>query len=230
MVVVQDHLKQGGADYVYRVEVTPVKPVLTLGLSERSQFADIVAPVPQRQPHGVSGQCVAGRFRRRSESRIQGSAARHDGRNAADAGQSRRRAGAAHGRGRRAAGRSAGRRHRPPCRSESKDRRTFAAADVADSRAEQHRGLESIQRAPGRCSDAGSAVQNRDRRAQGAAGSRRGDEFENRGHAGRGLQGPDRRADALQPAGRRLIRVDCHSRRPERGGDSADRQQRARKC
>jgi len=29
------------------VEVTPVKPALTLGLSERSQFVDIVAPVPR---------------------------------------------------------------------------------------------------------------------------------------------------------------------------------------
>ena len=45
--MLQDHLKQGGADYAYRVEVAPVKPVLTLGLSERSQFVDIVAPVPR---------------------------------------------------------------------------------------------------------------------------------------------------------------------------------------
>jgi hypothetical protein len=45
VVIVQDHLKQGGPDYVYRVEVTPVQPSLTLGLSERSQFVDIVAPV-----------------------------------------------------------------------------------------------------------------------------------------------------------------------------------------
>jgi hypothetical protein len=47
VIVVQDHLKQGGADYVYRVEVAPVKPALTLGVSERSQFVDIVAPVPR---------------------------------------------------------------------------------------------------------------------------------------------------------------------------------------
>lgn len=47
VVHVYDHLSQGGADYVYRVEVTPAQPVLTLGLSERSQFVDIVAPVPQ---------------------------------------------------------------------------------------------------------------------------------------------------------------------------------------
>jgi hypothetical protein len=45
VVQVQDHLKQAGTDYVYRVEVTPVEPTLTLGLSERSQFVDIVAPV-----------------------------------------------------------------------------------------------------------------------------------------------------------------------------------------
>jgi hypothetical protein len=47
VVVIQDHLKQGGADYAYRVEVAPVKPQLTLGVSERSQFVDIVAPVPR---------------------------------------------------------------------------------------------------------------------------------------------------------------------------------------
>jgi hypothetical protein len=45
VVHVQDHLKQAGPDYVYRVEVAPVEPALTLGLSERSQFVDIVAPV-----------------------------------------------------------------------------------------------------------------------------------------------------------------------------------------
>jgi hypothetical protein len=47
VIQVQDHLKQGGADYAYRVEVAPPKPLLTLGLSERSQFFDIVAPVPR---------------------------------------------------------------------------------------------------------------------------------------------------------------------------------------
>ncbi|HEX3725519.1 MAG TPA: PPC domain-containing protein [Pirellulales bacterium] len=47
VIHVQDQLKQGGAEYVYRVEVTPVQPTLTLGVSERSQFVDIVAPVPR---------------------------------------------------------------------------------------------------------------------------------------------------------------------------------------
>ncbi len=47
VVRINDHLSQGGPTYVYRVEVTPVEPALTLGLSERSQFVDIVAPVPQ---------------------------------------------------------------------------------------------------------------------------------------------------------------------------------------
>ncbi len=46
VVHVRDHLEQGGPDYAYRVEITPVQPSLTLGLPERSQFNDIVAPVP----------------------------------------------------------------------------------------------------------------------------------------------------------------------------------------
>ncbi len=47
VVHVSDHLGQGGPTYTYRVEVAPVEAALTLGLSERSQYVDIVAPVPQ---------------------------------------------------------------------------------------------------------------------------------------------------------------------------------------
>ena len=47
VVVVRDHLNKGGAEYVYRVEVTEVKPRLTMGLPERQQFIDVTAPVPQ---------------------------------------------------------------------------------------------------------------------------------------------------------------------------------------
>ncbi|NUQ63424.1 MAG: PPC domain-containing protein [Pirellulales bacterium] len=47
VVIVQDQLLKGGPTYVYRVEVTEVKPRLTLGLPERQQFVDITAPVPQ---------------------------------------------------------------------------------------------------------------------------------------------------------------------------------------
>jgi hypothetical protein len=46
VVMVHDQLRQGGPEYVYRAEVTPVQPRLTLGLPERSQFVDITAPVP----------------------------------------------------------------------------------------------------------------------------------------------------------------------------------------
>jgi hypothetical protein len=42
-----DHLVQVGPTYVYRVEVAPVEPTLTLGVSERSQYVDVVAPVPR---------------------------------------------------------------------------------------------------------------------------------------------------------------------------------------
>jgi len=45
VAMVQDHLTQGGVDYAYRLEIAPVKPTLTLGLPERVQFVDIVAPL-----------------------------------------------------------------------------------------------------------------------------------------------------------------------------------------
>ncbi len=46
VVQVRDQLGSGGAEYVYRVEVTPLQPRLVLSLPERTQFEDIVAPVP----------------------------------------------------------------------------------------------------------------------------------------------------------------------------------------
>ena len=47
MVAIADHLNQGGIDYVYRIEVTPVVPSLTVGLPERAQYVDTTLPVPQ---------------------------------------------------------------------------------------------------------------------------------------------------------------------------------------
>lgn len=44
---IKDHLGSGGADYVYRVELKPVRPELVLGLPERRQYFDITASVPQ---------------------------------------------------------------------------------------------------------------------------------------------------------------------------------------
>lgn len=44
---VRDHLNQGAAHYVYRIEVTPVEPRVTLGLVEREQFVDVTLPVPR---------------------------------------------------------------------------------------------------------------------------------------------------------------------------------------
>jgi len=46
-VIVRDQLGHGGPAYVYRVDVTPVEPQLTLGLPEREAFEDIVAAVPR---------------------------------------------------------------------------------------------------------------------------------------------------------------------------------------
>lgn len=47
VIMVHDHLRTGGADYAYRVEVTPVEPKLVMGLPELQQFVDITAPVPR---------------------------------------------------------------------------------------------------------------------------------------------------------------------------------------
>jgi hypothetical protein len=46
-LLVHDHLRAGGVDYAYRIEVAPVKPGLVMGLPEQSQFVDIVSPVPR---------------------------------------------------------------------------------------------------------------------------------------------------------------------------------------
>lgn len=47
VVYIQDHLKKGGPEYAYRVEISPVKPRLVMGLPERSQFVDVTVDVPQ---------------------------------------------------------------------------------------------------------------------------------------------------------------------------------------
>ncbi len=46
-VSVADHLGNGDSDYVYRIEVSPVAPTLTLGLPERQQYVDVTTSVPR---------------------------------------------------------------------------------------------------------------------------------------------------------------------------------------
>ena len=47
VISITDQMGRGGPEYVYRVEVTPVEPRLTVGLPERSTYIDMVAPVPR---------------------------------------------------------------------------------------------------------------------------------------------------------------------------------------
>ncbi|RMG01308.1 MAG: peptidase [Planctomycetota bacterium] len=47
VVRVRDHLFRGGDDFVYRIEVTPVVPKLTMGLPERTQYQDVTIAVPR---------------------------------------------------------------------------------------------------------------------------------------------------------------------------------------
>ena len=58
VISVTDQMGRGGPEYVYRTEVTPVEPRLTMGLPERVTFVDVVAAVPRgnRTAVLVSGQ------------------------------------------------------------------------------------------------------------------------------------------------------------------------------
>ncbi len=47
IIAIRDHLGRGGPEYVYRIEVAPVRPRLTLDLPERQQYVDVTAPVPK---------------------------------------------------------------------------------------------------------------------------------------------------------------------------------------
>ena len=47
VIRVNDQMGRSGPEFVYRVEVTPVEPRLTIGLPERTTYVDIVAPVPK---------------------------------------------------------------------------------------------------------------------------------------------------------------------------------------
>ena len=46
-ITIRDQLGRGGPEWVYRIEITPVKPQLTLALPERRQYVDMTAAVPR---------------------------------------------------------------------------------------------------------------------------------------------------------------------------------------
>jgi hypothetical protein len=46
-IAIRDHLGRGGPEYVYRIEVTPVRGRLVLDLPERQQYVDVTASVPK---------------------------------------------------------------------------------------------------------------------------------------------------------------------------------------
>ncbi|MCY2964100.1 MAG: PPC domain-containing protein [Planctomycetota bacterium] len=50
---VRDHLGNGGAHYAYRIELTPIKPSLTLGVAEFVQYVQPVIAVPKGNRFGV---------------------------------------------------------------------------------------------------------------------------------------------------------------------------------
>jgi hypothetical protein len=52
-ISVQDHLGKGGRDYVYRIEVSPVKPQLTMTIPEVRQYQAVTVAVPQNNRMAV---------------------------------------------------------------------------------------------------------------------------------------------------------------------------------
>lgn len=46
-IVITDHLKSGGPEFTYRIEVTPVAPALTMVLPERQQYVPVTLQVPR---------------------------------------------------------------------------------------------------------------------------------------------------------------------------------------
>ncbi len=46
-ILLRDHLNDGGPSFVYRIEITPITPKLTLALPERVQYLPVTAPVPR---------------------------------------------------------------------------------------------------------------------------------------------------------------------------------------
>lgn len=53
LVSVQDHLKAGGPAYVYRIEISPVKPKLSLTTAEKRRYVSTMAPAPKNNRVGV---------------------------------------------------------------------------------------------------------------------------------------------------------------------------------
>ncbi|MBM4092767.1 MAG: peptidase [Planctomycetes bacterium] len=46
-VEISDHLRAGGPSYVYRIEISPIQPTLTLTLPERQQYVPVTLAVPR---------------------------------------------------------------------------------------------------------------------------------------------------------------------------------------
>ena len=111
-IAIRDHLGRGGPEYVYRIEVAPVRGRLMLDLPERQQYVNVTASVPKGNRMAVM-LGAAGRFRRGRDTGSQGLAAGRGRRVGLPAGRPEPRAGAVHRVGRRPARLGPGRFHRP---------------------------------------------------------------------------------------------------------------------
>ena len=212
---------RGGPEFVYRIEVTPVEPRLTIGLPERTQFVDIVAPVPKGNRMAIMLSAQREDFGGDVNLEMNGLPAKVAAQIlpiSGDQGMV------------------------PVLLSAPADAQLAAAlVDVigkhkegdrtmegrlvqkthAHSRRQQPRNLDLSQQPPGDGRDGGGAVPYRDRPTQGAAGAKRRDGAKVTAMRDKGFKGAHHAPHAIQSARRLFARIDHDPRRTKPGGDSA---------
>jgi hypothetical protein len=62
LISVYDQLKAGGPDFVYRVELTEVKPAMTMALPERQQYVPVTLTVPKNNRMALMAQAQRANF------------------------------------------------------------------------------------------------------------------------------------------------------------------------
>lgn len=62
LISIYDQLKAGGPDFVYRVELTEVKPALTMALPERQQYVPVTLTVPKNNRMALMAQAQRANF------------------------------------------------------------------------------------------------------------------------------------------------------------------------
>ncbi len=214
-VIIRDQLSDGAPDFVYRVEVAPVVPSLTLSLPERIQYVPVTVSVPRNNRMAVMVNAARANFGGRSDFDLGRTPRRGRGGTDDDGGGFEQCAGALLGCGRCAQrwclGRSDWASRGPECEC----RGAPATAYHVGARPEQRGCVGTQCAAGGGGRDAGGTVQHRNCPATGSDCAQRGHATESGGQAPGRIQRADRCLSALQSSWYRFVRFDLDTGRPE---------------